>query len=329
MNSERRDSAVVITGRERAERLPIERNASPLSPNEVSGSTRVTLISAGTEIAAAYLGDRFPVTPGYAAVFEVEAAGESVTSLKPGGLAVCMGPHRSFQRVPEDQAVPLPAGLKPEVAVFCRMMGVSMSSLTTTMARPPQKVLVTGLGLVGNLAAQVFQRCGYEVLACDPSGTRRELARQAGIRRVTAGVPLDDPDFAGKVALALECSGHEQAALDACRMVRKRGEIVQIGTPWRRRTDRFAHELLHLVFHRYAALRSGWEWEVPLHETDFRAGSLYANFAAALNWLAEGSVKVEGLYQLVPPDDAQRAYQDLLNQRCERLGILFDWTQAK
>ena len=324
--SSRPEYAVTFTAREQAELLEIEGESRPLGPREVAGRTLATLVSAGTELAGSYQGTSFPRVPGYAAVFEVEELGSEVASLRVGDRALCMGPHRSHQRVGQEQAVPLPDGLAPAAAVFARLMSVSMSTLTTTAARPPAKVLVTGLGLVGHLASQIFAACGYEVTGCDPFPARQEIARRAGIRRVLPAVPVDDPAYAGHVELVIDCSGHEQAALDGCRVVRKRGEVVLIGTPWQRRTDLPAHELLSLVFHRYVVLRSGWEWELPLQAADFRRGSVFGNLEAALRWLAEGRVRVNDLATLRPPAEAQPVYQDLMHQRVEKLAVVFDWT---
>ncbi len=323
--TERQEFAVTVTARECAELLPAAPDERPLGPSEVMGRTLASAVSAGTEMAAAYQGSRFPATPGYAAVFQVEAVGSEVADLRPGDRAFCMGPHRSFQRAPRENVVPLPAGLPPEVGVFARLMGVTMSTLTTTTARPPELVVVTGLGIIGHLGARILRHCGYDVIACDPSAGRRALAERAGLRRVLPAVPVDDPEVAGRVGLVLECSGHEAAVLDGCRVVRKRGEVVLVGVPWQRRTDLTAHTLLDAVFHRYAVLRSGWEWEVPAHPTDFLANSLYGNFAAALRWLAEGSIGVDGLSSLVSPREAQRVYQDLLHGRWESLTAVFDW----
>src|SRR6266542_4039993 len=102
--SARQEYAVTITARERAELLPVERDARPLGPREVAGRTLSTLISAGTELAGAYLGDRFPCVPGYAAVFEVEEVGSEVADVRGGDRLFCMGPHRSYQRVECEQA---------------------------------------------------------------------------------------------------------------------------------------------------------------------------------------------------------------------------------
>jgi len=324
----RKEYAVTCVAPEKVELREEEREIVPPGPNEITGSSVVTLISPGTELAAVYRGRHFPSVGGYAAVMRVEAVGEGVTDVKPGDLVFGMGAHRSHQRLTRREAVLVPPGLVPKVAVFARMMGVTMSTLTTTAARPPEPVVVTGLGLVGNLGAQVFQSCGYRVTACDPLENRRKSAVSCGLRDVRAGVPLDDPAVCGKVGLVLECSGHERAVLEGCRVVRKRGEVALVGAPWQKRTDISAHEILHEVFHRYVILRSGWEWEVPRQPTDFMSGSVYNNFAAALEWLAQGRIAVEGLYEVVAPRDGDRAYRDLDRRDGEILARVFDWSDC-
>jgi threonine dehydrogenase-like Zn-dependent dehydrogenase len=319
--------AVAFTGLRKAELVPVERDPAPLGAAEVEGRTLYTLISTGTKLAGGYEGSRFPSYPGYAGVFQVQGVGSEVTDLRPGDLAYCMGPHRSFQRVPAERALRVPEGLVPEAAPFARLIGVSMTTLTTR-ARPPQRVLVTGLGLVGHLAAQVFSSCGYRVTACDPDARRRMLAEKQGIADVREQAPQEFTDASERFALALECSGHEQAALTACRAVRKGGEVALVGCPWQQRTELTAHELLSLVFHGYVHLRSGWEWELPLHEQEFRANSIFGNQAAALDWLARGRVRVEGLFQRAEPQACGPVYEQLREGRAESLGVLFDWTSA-
>lgn len=321
-------SAVTFTAHGKAELLPAARDSSLLAADEIAGRTIATLISAGTELSGRYLPESgFPCVPGYAAVFEVEQTGAAVHGFHAKDLAFCTGSHRSFQRVNASDALLVPASLSPTEAVFARMMGVSMATLTTTAARPPQRVLVTGLGVVGHLAALIFTQCGYVVIACDPMEERRKMAQFAGIKPVLPAVPVDDASVAGTISLALECSGHEDAAFDCCRVVRKRGEVVLIGVPWQKRSDRAAFDLLHAVFHRYIVLRSGWEGELPRHGADFQPNSQTANWRAALHWLAEGRIEVNKLYATAPPRDAQRVYQDLLHHHWSHLAAIFDWTR--
>jgi len=320
--------AVTMTAREQAELLP-EEPPLPLGTNDVRGRTLATLVSPGTEIAWNYLGKggQFPSGCGYAAVFEAKEIGSSVKGIEPGTRLFAMGGHRNLQQHDAAHVVPVPDELSAETAVICRLMGVTMTTLMTTAARPGDLVLVTGLGPVGYLCAHLFRNSGYEVCGVDPNAERRAMAAKSGINSVFASVPLENAEFQGKVALAVECSGHEQAAVDGARVVRKRGEVVLVGVPWERRTEIAAHELLHAVFHKYAVLRSGWEWEIPHHASDFRPHSIYGNFRLALRWLAEGRIPLEGLVVRHQPQNAQEVYQGLLHGTAQGLFQVFDWTQ--
>jgi len=295
--------AISITSKEHAELVDIAAPES-LSANEVRGQTVCTLISPGTEIACNYTGTTFPSFPGYAAVFAASDIGAEVKGVSAGDLLFCIGGHQSFQQTEARAARHVPKDLLPEKAVLARLMGVSMTTLMT----------------------QMFAVCGYDVLVVEPDAVRRSQIEQSGIRRVFAKTPVEDASIAGSVALVVECSGHEQAVLDACRVVRKRGEVVLVGVPWRRQTDAFAHELLSLVFHKYVVLRSGWEWELPRHAADFSPHSVHAGFDTALRWLADGRIRTDGLIAQAAPRDAQRAYQDSFHHRTKGLFTVFDWT---
>jgi threonine dehydrogenase-like Zn-dependent dehydrogenase len=313
--------AMAFTGARRAELMDWADPTDPLPPGEIEGRTLVTLTSPGTELNYFIAERQTPALSGYAAVFEIERVGAEVKDLQPGDHVFCRGNHVSRQRCHRGNCVPLPAGLAPEMAVFCRLMNVSWTTFQTTTARPPDRVLVTGLGIIGNLAAQIFQAGGYRVTAVDPAEDRRRLATHAGVRDVRAAVPADITDF----GLAAECSGHEHAVLDCCKAVRKRGEVALIGVPWRKRADLAAFEVLHAVFHRYVVLRSGWEGETPSHPQEFKVGSVFGNLAGALDWLAQGRVNVAGLSRTASPREAQSVWDDLLAQRGGYLAAVFRW----
>lgn len=317
-------SAVTITARGRAELLQVDAPAGPPGDGEISGATLATAVSPGTEINWAFLGSGFPSTPGYAAVFRVDEVGPATPGVAPGDRYFVMGPHRSFQRCRAADAIRVPDGLDPADATLARLIGVSMSTLTTTAARPPQLVLVTGLGIVGHLAARLFGSCGYDVMGWDPSASRRAAAEAAGIPCLSAP-PADTPRVSGRVALVLECSGHEGAAIEGCRVVQKRGEVVLLGVPWAARSAESAFALTHAIFHQYAVVRSGWEWEVPFHPAEFRSGSIIGNLAGALRWLAERRISSAGIYRLAPPGTAQEVYTALADQSWPALTAVFDW----
>ena len=319
---------IVITAPKTAELKPLRADqpqpGTPLADGEVEGHTVVTAVSPGTELSWAFTGPNHPCYPGYAAIFRVERIGAAVSSIKVGDLVFAIGAHRSCQRHRAVDVVRVPDGLDPAAAVFTRLMCVSATTLATTTARPPAQVVVAGLGPIGNLAAQQFHACGYRVTGCDPIGWRRTRLAKLGIPCLPA-VPVDDTAFKDQVELFMDCSGHEAAVLAGCRIIRKRGEVVLIATPWRKRTDLSAHQLMHAVFHKYAVLRSGWEWEVPMHPTDFVRGSLTEHLAGGLAWLKDGRVNLDGFANRAAPADAQRVYTVLLAQQEEHLSTVFEW----
>lgn len=307
----------------------------PLQRGEIRGRTLCTLISQGTEIGWAN-GDTFPIRPGYAAVFEVEEIGEGVPGVKRGERRFAMGYHRSTQTHAAKDTLRLPEGMKPETAVIARLMGVSMTTLMTTKARPGDRVIITGAGPVGFLAAHLFRIGGYRVTVVDPDALRRRQLEQSGIVDTRAAMPLDDPNLQGRVALVVDCSGHEGAVLEACNIVRRMGEVVLVGVPWRKHTDLTAHDITNAVFFKHVTLRSGWEWELPMHDRSFlweellegynnSPHSIFSGFSNALEWLSEGSIPLDGLVYHATPENPERLYADIMARHIDEPFIAFDW----
>ncbi len=303
----------------------------PLAPDEVAGETLYSLLSAGTELNI-YLGEyqkqglawgRLPFVPGYAAVFQVEAVGSDVDDIAVGDVVFCMGKHMSRQRLPRRNVLPLPAGLDPVMGPFARLANIGMSCLTTAEARPPATVVSMGLGLVGLAGAMLFDLSGYRVIAVDPVEARRELARERGLTEVVSEI---DPSAVGKVPLVLDFSGHETAISAGLDVVAQGGEVVVAGVPMIRKADIYAQEILNKVFRSVARLRSGKEQQVAAHPTPFRSGSMFENMAGVLQWIADGRLNFEGLYEMGSPRDAQSIYQDVLHIRHGKLTVMFDWS---
>jgi len=313
----------------RVELQPFEDEA-PLPDDHVEGTALASAISPGTELACAY-SRQDPAKPasgsGYAMVFRVDRAGPA-SGFAVGDIAFAMANHQSHVRCAGRGAFKVPTGVAPADAALARLAGVSWSTLTTTAARPPARVAVTGLGIVGNLAAQIFAVSGYRVLACDPLAGRRALLEGRGVT-LCERLPVDDSEWAGQTDLVVECSGHEAAVLDACRLVAKGGEVAMVGVPWARRSELTAFDVLHAVFHRYVRLRSGWEWEVPFDPTEFRHGSIRANITGAMAWFASDRLSSAGIVRHADPRDCDAVYRDLKEQRGGFLTAIFDWTKLE
>ncbi len=324
-----RKTRICIPGPGRVELQPFT-DDMPLPDDHIEGPALASAISPGTELSCAYSNQdpaRPPSGTGYSMVFRVQNAG-SASGFMPGEVVFCMAGHQSWVRCPSAHVYRVPQGMDPADAALARLAGVSWSTLTTTSARPPARVAVTGLGIVGNLAAQIFAASGYRVLACDPVAGRRQHLASLGFD-VCERLPIEDSEWAGHTALVVECSGHEAATLDACRLVAKGGEVVLVGVPWRKRTDLSAFDVVHAVFHKYVHLRSGWEWEVPKEPTEFRAGSIRDNITGAMTWFASGRLSAQGIARQVDPRDCDGVYRELREQSNDALTAIFDWTRLE
>ena len=173
-----RAQRIVFTGPGQAALQDVDVDDSPMAAHEVLLRTACSVISPGTELAG-YAGDQtlfpgpnsYPVYPGYAAVGEVLAAGEAA-SVRQGDLVLAHTPHQSLTRFDsrERVCVRVPDGVAPEWATLARIAQVSAVSIRLTTARPGDQAAVIGLGLVGNLAAQLARCAGLQRTRCRAGG---------------------------------------------------------------------------------------------------------------------------------------------------------------
>ena len=321
-------NAIVFAAKKKVELQSQQIPECDFSPDAIGGRTLYTLVSAGTEINACYLDVLnwgLPRGGGYAAVFEVEYVGSNVTGFQVGDIVFTAGMHLSYTICHHRCAVKVPGNVLPQEALFVRIAGISMATLSRTQVHPGNRVMVTGLGAVGLMAMQAYQNSGYTVIGVDPAPGRCEAARQLGLAHVFTDCPFDDPQYDKNIGLALECSGNEQAVLNCCAMVRKEGEISLIGVPWKPSTTKTVFELLNPLFYQYAHLYSGWELNLPEVPGEFSHDSQYGNFALAMDWMAAGRLKADGLYEIRPAAQAQQVYDDIYLKKFNKLTAIFDW----
>lgn len=326
---------VVFSARNVVEVLSEQVGVDDLGPTEVVIQTHVTIISPGTELAnlsdqMAMHTDRprtYPIrTVGYANVGTVVASGDGLT-LKPGDRVYSMGYHASIVRIDAQESfcVVVPESLTDEQAAFVRFANVSMTTLRTTMARAGDGVAVIGLGLVGNLAAQVFQAAGMVVRTLDRDPVRREIARRCGIGVVAD--PLTAQTWDRQHRLVIEATGSAEALVQGIALAQNGGEIVMIGAPWGGDSNSVpSSRITRPVFDRFLRLRSGSEWEIPRQSNPLIADSIHQNIETGFRWLQRGALQVQPLItHHVQPDGVPEAYIGLQQRPAEYLGVVVHW----
>ena len=122
-------------------------------------------------------------------------------------------------------------------AVFTRMVCVAFTALRISTIELGDFVAVTGLGLVGNFAAQLASLQGGRVIGLDLSARRVELARECGIDHALvidpAAIESDVAAITGGagVTTLIEATGNPRALPPALPLLGRYGEVILLGTP--------------------------------------------------------------------------------------------------
>lgn len=315
-----------------------EEKAFDLQPEDLLLQTRYSLVSAGTEMAklTGLQQVTYPFVPGNRAVGEVVAVGSDVTKFQPGDFVFSHTPHASHA-LASRLCVPIPANVEPQASTLVGLALVAMTALRIGQVELGDRVAVIGLGLVGNLAAQLLQLAGADVIAIDLAPGRLAKAQACGIHQVI-NAHETDPAAAvmelteGKgVDVVVEASGTAQAAELAVSLTGKRGEgiVVLLGSPRKEYETNLTSFLNHVHLWRNGSvtLRGAHEWRYPLEETPFLKHSMQRNAATIFRLMAQGKLQTAPLITHVfNPEQAATAFAGLQNEPDAYMGVLFDWT---
>lgn len=173
------------------------------TPDDIVIETILSCISPGTELRClageeAGLGnDSFPFVPGYSLVGKVikaDAAGQHAagslvfsTGNRHASVRCAWGGHLSHAVVPAASAYAIPAGISLANASLLKLAAITHRGLRLAECKPGEKVVVVGLGPIGQLSARIFQTAGADVIGTDLSLERVESARAAGVKAEVLG----------------------------------------------------------------------------------------------------------------------------------------------
>lgn len=124
-----------------------------------------------------------------------------------------------------DFAHPVPEGLTTEQAAMAEPVSVGVWAARRAGISPGDRILVTGAGPIGLLAAQVAQAFGgIDVTVTDLSDFRLAVARELGLGAHRAIEPLTS-----QYDVLIECSGAQPALTNGLQAIARRGRVVLVG----------------------------------------------------------------------------------------------------
>jgi 2-desacetyl-2-hydroxyethyl bacteriochlorophyllide A dehydrogenase len=233
----------------------------PLGPHELRVRTLYSGISAGTELTAyrgsnpyiskqwdpknrLFLASEAPSQPyplsgwGYEEVGEVIEVSPDVTSLKVGDIVYGTWGHRTHHILQEDYAKQRikPEGLDPILAIYSHLGPIALNGILDANIHVGETVAVFGLGVVGQVIAQLARLSGAHVLGVDLIDKRLELAKELGAieygfnpRASSPAEQIKELTNGRGADVTIEVSGSARALHEAVRATAYSARVVVLG----------------------------------------------------------------------------------------------------
>jgi len=152
------------------------------------------------------------------------------------GLSHAWGGMAQLATVADYQVVRLPDDVSYEQGALIEPTAVAAYGVERGGVAPGDRVLVTGAGPIGALAALCAHSAGAStVYVSEPNAARRGRAETLGVATVLDPSSVDVPGLLHEetggvgVDVAIECSGHPNGFATAIASLRKRGTLAQTG----------------------------------------------------------------------------------------------------
>jgi threonine dehydrogenase-like Zn-dependent dehydrogenase len=188
-----------------------------------------------------------------------------------------------------------------------------------------ERALVLGLGLVGQLAAQLIKLDGaVPVIGVDRIQERLRIALECGIDEV---IDARNENWIAKLEpkpqIVIESTGAPEAVSDALRAVSKYGRVSLVGCPRGVSEVDFYHDV-----HLTGVTIVGAHALKPVPEYESRPGfwTWRDDALCFMDLLRRGRIVLEPLItERVDCKDIEDAFRELLEWKLDKLGIIVNW----
>ncbi|HZG87723.1 zinc-binding alcohol dehydrogenase [Paenibacillus sp.] len=295
-----RDGAIEIVDLAPPERLP----------GRVLVRVEYSAVSPGTEMSFVRSRPAEPVVLGYSAVGIVEEVCDGVAGRSVGERVACYGApyarHAELLSMPANLTAPVPAGVDPREAAFGGLGAIAVHALRTAGLAFGESAVVVGLGILGNLIAQIGAAAAFRIAGVDVAPERADALGRLGVPHAYASAEALEARLADAVgpngadAVFVCAAGPGGALIDrAMSWLRDRGKIVVVGDV----TTEFSRSLMFAKEAQVLISRAGGPGRYdPSYERDNRDYPIgYVrwtegrNLAEYIRLLAEGRIRVAPL----------------------------------
>jgi predicted dehydrogenase/threonine dehydrogenase-like Zn-dependent dehydrogenase len=251
-----------------------------------------------------------------------------VGRFRPGQPVACAGAgfanHAEFVSVPANLVAPVPEPVPIEHAAFTTLGAIAMQGVRRAEPTLGERVVVIGLGLLGQLTVQILRAAGCRVLGMEPIEARRALAEELGAERAAAAGDAEAvrtwTEGLGADAVIITASSPSNSIVnEAIELLRRKGRVVAVGDIGLglERPPLYRREADVLISTSYGPGRYDPTYEeqgvdYPFEYVRWTEGR---NMEAFLQLLASGDVRVEPLVaSTIPVERADEAYAQIASE---------------
>ena len=248
-----------------------------------------------------------PLPLGYCNVGVVLETGRGVAGFEIGDRIASNGKHAEVVSVPVNLCAHIPDAVSDDEAAFTVLGAIALQGIRLVQPTLGESVVVTGLGLIGQLTVQLLRAHGCRVLGIDFDATRLALAKSFGAEVVNLGAGEDPVSAAERFSrgrgvdavVVTAATKSSEPMHQAALMCRKRGRIVLVGVTGLElsRDDFFKKELTFQVSASYGPGRydPNYEEKGQDYPVGFVRWTEQRNLEAVLDMMASGRLDVKPL----------------------------------
>lgn len=267
------------------------------------------------------LGEPLPL--GYCNVGKVIAVGEGVSEFKVGDRVASNGQHAEFVAIPKNLVAHIPDNVSDEQAAFTVIGSIGLQGIRLLNPTLGETIVVTGLGLIGLLTAQLLAANGCKVIGVDVDDSKLNLAKKWGILPfnpkngdVVKFVEEQTNGIGADGVIITASAKTDEIISQAAKMSRKRGRIILVGVIGLNlsRAEFYEKELSFQVSCSYGPGRYDENYEnrgndYPL---PFVRWTEKRNFEAVLHAIASEKIQVnEMITEVIPLNDYLKIYGEI------------------
>ena len=265
-----------------------------------------------------------PLPLGYCNVGKVVAVGKGVTEFVIGDRVASNGHHAEYVCVPKNLVAKIPDNVTDEEATFTVIGSIGLQGVRLLNPQLGETIVVTGLGLIGLIVAQLLLANGCKVIGIDFDQQKVDMAAGKGITAINPSKGVDPIKFVEEQTNGIGADGviitasskSDDIIHQACEMSRKRGRIILVGVIGMnmRRDDFYKKELSFQVSCSYGAGRYDEEYENKGHDYPiaYVRWTEKRNFETILHTISSGMLDVKSMItEIVELKDFLEIYGDM------------------